>query len=1383
MPLTIENVTKAVTVDTATGYLNLPVQNGIDRAGHWYVYIPANAGNSGYGANVKIYQWSSNLDTGRADSTIQMNGTMALVREPWQSNDNNFYHGGVVENIGSGTNDITGTSEDDAFFFSHIGSLSPATDDDAFYWDRAYRATGTTDWEYYEYHKHLPSFYQTYESGRNVINGNGYIRPADKAYASMINVRVRVSGVNYQSVLVRIHTPSVGGAHNSHNDVTLPSVGNKNYQMSGILRGAGDRYHAFYITANGSDWDLLSRTYVDTSSSFSAEVNLGTIDLANPTLTTTNCHSYPVRASCGDYFATTSRIYFPVITNNVSSGFNLGVWSYTSLNTIASGTKLEYPLLSGVPVRPDMQILTVGQIIYGVVANTTSGNIELYEFDGATQNGPAAVVTNGSSKYLRIHGFRYNPQEVKFYLLVSGESDGTGNYTGPGMYTFNLAGVAFTGYKHLDFDTANNAFLVKNALATGYLQLTVANGTLTKYTTAEPQGIAEGTRILQYELLEPDYFNRSEITLKSTASEFIYQGIELQDNRKLLAGRVSGLTYGKGGSDLLFSIINQDNNLSEHYAYGGIEDGDIGGDDYVTGIYQSTANTSKIWFTGYTKSEMIRKRDIKIHGYCRNTSDAPNALEWRDIVVDTTGNIYVVGTTADEVINIFKYSPDYVIQWQQQLGYASDNITANKITIDRNGYLYIVGTNNDGSVLVAKLNSSGETVWVYSYEVSGQTKLGTGIAVVTKSSVEYLVVSAVEGTDTTFIILDTNGDIIEQNTVSNLVVERVRNLVSRSDGRFLFAGSDGSTSGKFGMGQVLNGTKMIQWVSTFGQTMYDIANIDGSITPGYIVCGRQDSGANTALLKVVESESAGVYTISKTWARKIQSANFYGLAVTPYTEATRYIFAVGKTPTGGSAAMGMDEGFMAKYDNNGTLLWQNVYGHDMDEQWNSVAIDYTGENIISAGWSESHSDNRDAIIFRSEMGGFGTGTYHLEGNAGVPYYYLKSTLTESNDANAITNLSAPADAAETFAKDNSKTFTNTDAGTLQRRFDGAYGKNGLFMMHFGYLNLDAVHEYTNSEEYKTNQAQGRLVNYPSSIFNFWQIATAGDGAADDGNVFGYDIIEASDGTVYMIGQTSGDLTKTNEGASGVYDYILVKFDPTTEEIEIYQNGTSLDEETYSLTEMSDGRIAFTGRTTGALGDPNEGGYDIFLGIYDPSNDTFQYESKGSGFNDRGLNVHDLGSGNLAIVYTTSGDIAGTGTNQPEDVGLIKFNYVANTWGTAYQTTSTASDLMDQNGKHSALLNDGRIAIVFSTGGIYDESGVTYGGLDVALAIWDPLTETFTRKQIGSQSTELVQSVSSKGDRLLIAGYISDTWGNSAQGIYVEVDSVRSFGGKEAAAAE
>lgn len=1392
--MAIINVTRAVTLTTQ--YLNLPVTKGMTAYGHWFYYTPANGGNTALGAKITPYQWgvASTLAGGASELTMQ--GTMPLITEAWDGA-NVQYHGSCITYVGPGVNDITNQEESDAYFFAHLGAL--AASDDVYYWDRIYLPQGGSEWDYYQYHAHSPTFYVTYENGRQVMSADQYIDPADKAYGYTLSSRVRVSGTNYTSVLARVHTPSIGGAHNSHNDVTLPTAGALNYLNCGIIRGVGERFHAFYITASSTQWQVFNRTYTDAAGSFTAQVSLGVYDLADPTFNpSSNQQSqYPIRASNGASFG--ARIYFPVILNNATSGFDLEIWSFNSLDTIAGGSLVRHVIAQQLTTRPDCMILNYGTTkIFIAYTDTINGGIRIESYDGTTWTDEGTAVTNNTNDPVRVHGFEFNSADFKFYLLLSGTaSGGASTYLGPGMYTFELSGT-FLGYQHLDYVAATNSFIERNALTAGYLKYYKTEAYLARINATEPQAIGTDYLVMDYTPSSGTFYNKKSAGFGG--QDYYYHSITLKDGRRFASGQILNNKDNLGiGGDFLFSIYDSNLLFARHFAWGGL------GADFFTGCWEDSVN-KRIYLTGYSKSELVPKGDILIHGWARSLTDGSNAIRYKDLAIDSSGNVYCVGSHVSGYLLVTKYDSNYDLQWQRVIGDGVTNTdVGNGIALDSSGNIYIAGETQDAGagvkdVLLVKMTSAGALTYAKAYG-SASNESATSVAIIKKGGVEYVVMSVVSGTVSTFLVTNTSGTIVEQNKYTDLVVRRVRPVQSDdNNGRYIFAGDDGAVTkkAKFGQCQVLtSGATNMQWVRTFGGAQsylgYDIVNTDqavGGNNEGFVICGLKGT-TDSFLLKVSVNLSGGVYTISNSWAKTMVTGSgaqhadcgLIALCATPYTEATRYVYAVGCTDISLIAEMGMEEGLITRWAaSNGTLSWQNVFGHDMEEMLYAVANDATGLNIVSVGWSASHASADAGVIFRCENEGFGTGLYTIEGSSSMPYYYVKSVLASSTNTDTLSALSAPANSANTFT---TATYSATIATSpySNNNFNGAFGPNGLFNFILGYIDLELYQELLNSTDYQAFEATGCVndeVYYLSewtTIGKIWEAATVGDSSADDGNMFGYDIIRHSNGNVYAIGQTSGDVFKTNLGTSGVYDYLLVKFDPVTEKFEWYQGGTALDEETYALTELADGNIAYVGRTTGNLGAANQGGYDIFLGIFDINTETSTYYSTGSGLDDKGVNVHDLGNNELIVVYSTYGNLGSDPNIGSEDIGVIKFNYSTDTWGTAYQTGTTTAEMFEQNGKPSSMIGTNRVAITLSSAGIFADDAVTYGYLDVCLAILNLDNGTWKKFQIGSAANEEASSCTTFGAQLLIGGNSGGSFDDSVDAIFVEFDAAEGFLGK------
>ena len=1384
MPIT--NLTHSLDLSSLSNfYLNHPSNTGMS-SGYWF-YYSASAANNTIGTQVVPYRWGSKLPTaGSAPLTIV--GSIPFVSE--SLNRTRTFHGSTITRIGAGINDITLASENDAFFFYHMGSL--AASDNPGYWDRAFEATvGDGNWDYYQYHLHAPNVYANFNQARIAQSAYTYVNTSDKRYGYIQPIQVSNMGTSYLQVLARIHQPSVGGAYNSHNDIELGSSTTKNYQIGGIITGTSDRFHAFYITANGSFWDVLSRTYVLANGSFTSEVNLGIHDLADATITPSSgvYLGYPMRASAG--ITVGSTVYVPVIYNSTGTpgGFDLKLWSFISADTISSGDLTITTLMTGSLYRPDVQMTVANNDPSVIVSHNsaTTGSVQFFKYTGSAWSNQGNIAVNGPQEVLRIHGFEYNTQDSSYYALISGNVTGSvagANYSGSGVYNFS-DGVTFPGYKHLSYLTSSYGFQLRDPLQTGHLRYTNLDGSLVFKSGSEPQSIDEDYEVLQYDIASPKFYDQQEIHLN--AKEYFYDGIKLNDGRIILVGNIEE-NEGNTGllRDLFMAVYPETGGDPEYYAHSG------DGNDYFTGIVEDVPNR-RLWMTGYTRSDLVPKRDMKVHAYGRALIDGNNFLEWKDLVVDAEGNQYVVGFhQQNDSVLVAKYNYNFDLQWQRNISH--DTYTMNEshgIVLDSNNNIYIAGT-SDNKALIAKLDATGSTLFSNLYTAGGG-EYASSIAYIPKQSQEYIIAPIISGSSTILTVLNLTGSIVEQNILSNFIVNKVRKADTEDGGVFLLAGNDGGSpsKAKFAKGQILASGSMMKWVYTYSSgslvsDAFDIRNTEqliyselgSGLGPKYHIVGKEDINAFTLKLVVDQNDLQTVYQGTKLWSKNIVSSSFSSLTstlwdTTPSSSVSTYI--IGHT-SGSPEGEGLDDAILTKFDYDGNRIWTNTLGHMGDDKLVSVANDVTQDNIISVGYSESHTNGRRTFLFRSEVNGFGTGNYHLEEYSGLEMQYKSSSLAVQTNNGDLTTISTPSNITGSLSA-SIASYNNINAVYTEEIYDGGVSWD----MFIAKMDLDVLQIHKNTEEHKINNAGcTNPVEYADNFFTFYQFGTAGDGTADDGNFFGYDIlIMTGSGNIFVAGQTSGNIAFTNDAAqSGAYDYILTIFNPNTEKFEFYQSGSAEDEEIYAATELSDGSgsIAFVGRSIGTFATASQGGYDIFLGIYNPITDERYYFSTGSVLNDRGVNVHDLGNGQLAIVYESAGTVGGTNSVGGFDIGLMTFNYSnyqnnVGVWATSSLRAGSGEDeFLSQEGSPSCILPDGRIAVVGRTLGTFADNGIPYGNSDAFVAVFDTEAGTVQKFQAGTQGNEFANvAFYLGGGQIGVGGYTDASFQEPENALFAKFD--------------
>lgn len=1389
--MAIQNVLNNVNLNGVTDYyLNHPANEGISD-GYWFYYSASAANNTIGNKKIKPYRWGTALDTAESGDVLTIEGTVQLVSE--SLNKTKVYHGSTISRNGAGTNIQTNNAEDDSFFFYHLGDLR-ATDNIG-YWDYALTRNSTNTWEYFQYHQHQPSVYENYYGGRIAFGTDSSIEPTDKRFIYMHNVRVSSMGTSYSSILARVHRPSIGGAHNSHYDVELPAVVTKNYIPGGVIAGTSNRFHCFYLSANGNQWDVFSRTYVLLLDVFTAEVNHGTFDLADPTNQPTTIPNgiqdkYPLRVSAGEQFG--NDIYFPVIYNNVSgSTFDLKIWKFQSNNSITPDSITVQTIGTGYTQRPDCHLTTDGIKLTAVVSDISNGGIDYFKLNGDTWTNEGSPITNGNQDIIRIHGYEYNFQDSRYYTLLSGDITGSlGNYSGSGIYSFSDAEL-FLGYTHISYITGSYGFKVSPPTEDGYVSYGNATGIYTYSSGSEPQSILESEKVLIFDEASPEFYNRNETYLGG--DEYYYAGTKLTDNRQVFVGKFGNNVNNRGRYDFLISVYSDDYSEVDYYALGG-----SGEDLFNSVVYDSQNN--KIWASGYSNSYNVQKRDHYVHGFGRGYASGSNKLQWNDVVLDVDGNQYFAGYDANfssSIVSKMNYNFDEVFVTNIFVGSTSDSKAdiAYGITLDSSKNIYVAGsteTLTSTDAFLVKLDNSGSIIWSKYYGTSGN-EYASSIDLIKKGSTDYLVMSIVSGSSTLINVLNTDGAIVEQNLISNFIVNKIRNSETEENGFFLLAGKDTSSpsKAKFAKGQILSSGEMFKWVNLYSSSLlqneaFDIRNTEesigtgslGSLTgPTYHVVG--SDGSNGFISKFIVDQSGENYLTTKIWATNITGSVFTALTndshtLTPSGSRNTYIAGYSNVSPEGEGGF---EGLIASFDYNGNRKWTNTLGHTDDEKLIAIEVDVTGRNLIVAGWSESHSNGRRTFNFRCDKSGFGTGNYHLTDFPGMEMWYQSSSLLSTSNLGTVIADTTPTNVEISLIQ------TSGSFGQILPNYELEYYDGGnVFDMVLCEIDLNDIATFKNSLNLRNTYNNN--VYYIDDIAKFYQFGSAGDGSADDGNFLGYDLlIMTGSGDILLAGQTSGDFGKYNLGTTGVYDYILTKFNPTTHYIEFYQNGTELDEEIYRISEINDGSgsVAFVGRTQGNLGGQSIGGYDIFLGIYNPISDEFEYYQTGSGLIDRGVGVHDIGNNELAIVYETADVITSGSINRGGiDVGIIKFNYVNKIWDTvSYQIGSNEDENFIQDSKPSIYLPDTeRIAIVGKTLGNFSDDGFAFGSNDIFLGLFNTLDNTFKRYQIGSEANETATHIFSiGGDRLVIGGYTDASFTEPNNAIIVTFDSTVGLKGK------
>jgi len=300
------------------------------------------------------------------------------------------------------------------------------------------------------------------------------------------------------------------------------------------------------------------------------------------------------------------------------------------------------------------------------------------------------------------------------------------------------------------------------------------------------------------------------------------------------------------------------------------------------------------------------------------------------VVVDSSGNIYVAGTTGWDVVGdsdmcLVKYDSSGVQQWNRTWG-GSNSDYGSGVAIDSSGNLYVAGTTGifetSGNLSVA--GTAGYTVLV-----------GGDLCLVKYNS------SGVQQWNRTW-----GGS--ANDFGSQVAVDSSGNL-------YVVGYTESFGAGRCDMCLVkYNSLGVQQWNHTWGGRLGDIGNgvaVDSSGTI-YIVGYTNSFGAGGYDICLVKYNNLGVQQWNRTWG----GSNYdYGSGVAVDSSGTIYI--AGYTISFGAGGYDM---CLVKYNNLGVQQWNHTWGGSNSDYGSGVAID-SSNNIYVAGSTSSFGSGYDDI--------------------------------------------------------------------------------------------------------------------------------------------------------------------------------------------------------------------------------------------------------------------------------------------------------------------------------------------------------------------------------------------------------------------------------------
>lgn len=276
------------------------------------------------------------------------------------------------------------------------------------------------------------------------------------------------------------------------------------------------------------------------------------------------------------------------------------------------------------------------------------------------------------------------------------------------------------------------------------------------------------------------------------------------------------------------------------------------------------------------------------------------------------------------------------------------------------------------------------------------------------------------GMDDFYIIkLDSNGNVIWENTYGGSGIDFANSIQQTDDGGYIVAGwsSSPDISGVTNHGGAdaytikLDSTGKVEWQKMFGGSNDDYANsIRQTSDGGYIVAGYSSS---TDISGVINHGDGDGYLIKLDSDGNVLWQNMYGgSGIDKYDnyDGQDLFHSVQQTYDGGYivagssqsadisgvANQGRDDYYIIKLDGDGNVLWQNMYGGALSDFAISIQQTYDGDYII-AGSFQMDTDISQCYIIKLD----GDGNVLWQNIFGGSDWDVPTSIQQTNDEGYI----------------------------------------------------------------------------------------------------------------------------------------------------------------------------------------------------------------------------------------------------------------------------------------------------------------------------------------------------------------------------------------------
>lgn len=367
------------------------------------------------------------------------------------------------------------------------------------------------------------------------------------------------------------------------------------------------------------------------------------------------------------------------------------------------------------------------------------------------------------------------------------------------------------------------------------------------------------------------------------------------------------------------------------------------------------------------------------------------------------------------------------------------------------------------------------------------------------------------------------------------------------------------------------------------------------------------------------------------WIKQLGSpANDFsqGIAI----DSNNNIFIAGSTEGSlGAPNAGSSDTWVAKYDHQGNLLWNQQLGTPELDRFQGLATDLNGDVYLAGSTLRtiegSFAIDSDAWVAK----------YDSQGNLLWNQQLGSASNSESptgvvTDSNGNLYISGATRGTPGQGGSSAWLIKYDNQGNLlwnqQLEASGAEDSAGIAIDNSGNLYLSGVTD----GEFGDGDSDAWIAKYDTEGNLLWD-RQLGSPEYDYSQVVTTD----SNGNVYLSGGTNGAIDGSNAGENDAW---VAKYDTDGNLLWTKQLGKVGNDSSEGLATDSEGNVYISGVTNGTLGEVNAGGLDAWVTKYDTNGNLLWTEQLGSPERDDSLGVVIDSNNHLYISGSTEGSLDG-----------------------------------------------------------------------------------------------------------------------------------------------